>query len=149
MTDGGGGPKGIGGSREWFICYWRTVEECPIEQGTRVERCGARRGAASQGVDMAVGDVSINKWLRNWTVNLGIPSTEQRGGSPMRSGSALHRVIRPMEFIYLVEFLFMSTACAVRGSLIVVLAILLMGKGGRYYCTSRRQADNILAEVGG
>ena len=65
------------------------MEECPIEQGTRVERCGAPPRAASQGVDMSVGDVSINNGLRNWTVELGIPSTEQTGGSPDRIASAV------------------------------------------------------------
>ena len=46
----------------------------------------------------------------------------------------------------------MSTACAVRGSLcylILVLVILLNGRGGRCPSGRIRKADNILAEVGG
>lgn len=98
MTNGGAG--GSEGQGSGVSTTGGRVEECPVKQGTRVGRCGAPRRAASQGVDMAVGDVFINNGISKFTLNLDTCSTNQTGGSRMGSGSALHRGIRPLKFTW-------------------------------------------------
>ena len=90
---------GAGGSEGQEIGVSTTggrVEECPVKQGLvlgdAVRRAAPRR-AASQRVDMAVGDVFINNGISKCTLNLDTRSTNQTGGSPMGSGSALHRAV--------------------------------------------------------
>ena len=97
LLDDEWGGGGIRGPREWCIYYWRTGGRVPGQAGNS---CWAMRCAASQGVDMAVGDVFINNGISKFTLNLDTCSTNQTGGSRMGSGSALHRGIRPLKFTW-------------------------------------------------